>query len=226
LNWTPKSGEKQTLSAGGHIMLSYHKLKKIWDIWGVADEAIESYARNVEPTKEIPPYLDLYNKDIDLTTLPKMDVEYSFGPVVPGIEPTKFVFAVKAAPSIVFFAESDFDLWGLESTEPYKVSKGTPVLIGILFEMWIRKIEDFKAAYIRVDQFAVKPGELLKLFQDILASGGTISEALQSRTFNMFQRLSLFSMSSENAVITTDTYLKFQTATSKIPVVTIPPGMT
>ena len=40
--------------------------------------------------------------------------------------------AVKSAAAFVYFAESDYEIWGLESTEPYKVgSKGTPVLIGI-----------------------------------------------------------------------------------------------
>lgn len=221
LYWVPKSGEPQTLKAGGYIMLSYKKLKGTWDIWGVANDAIKSYALDVAPSKEIPEYMDLYGKYIDLSILPKMDVQYSLGEKVSGIQPTTFCFAVKAAPAIVFFAQSDFDMWGLESTEPYKVTKGTPVLIGVLFETWTRKIEDFKEAYLRVDQYAVKHGQLLKLFQKLLAEGVDIPENLRNEVFTMFQRLSLFSMSSDNNLITTDMYLKFQTATSKIPVVKI-----
>ena len=223
LHWTPKSGEKQILKAGGHIMLSYNKLSKVWDIWGVADDAIPSYSCGVEPTNEIPQYLEIYGKMIDINTLPKIDVEYSFGKTDESIKETPFVFAVKAAPAIVFFAESEFDLWGLESTEPYKVKKGTPILIGILFEMWTRKIADFQAAYLRVDDYAVKSGELLELLKNIMAIKNLLPANIYQKVFTTFTRLTLFSTSSDNVVITTDKVLKYQTITSRIAAVVKPP---
>lgn len=220
--WTPISGEKQFLKAGGHVMLSYNKSLKLWDIWGVADEAIESYARGVEPSDHIPEYMDLYNKQISVEVLPKMNVEYSFGDVVEGIESTPFVFAVKAAPAIVFFAESDFELWGLESTEPYQVKKGTPVLIGILFEMWIRKPEDFRKAYLRVDQYAVRLPELLKILErTMVVLAGGIDDKLIDDVLILYTRLSIFQMNGEGAITTAD-YLKFQTITVGFPKV-VPP---
>ena len=109
LHWTPKSGEKQFLKAGGHIMISYNKASKKWDIWGVADEAIASYSRGIEPTNEIPQYMDLYGKFVSDGALPDMEVEYTLGEIDKNIQATSFVFGVKAAPSFVFFAESSFE---------------------------------------------------------------------------------------------------------------------
>lgn len=232
--WTPSSGEEQFLKAGGHLMLSYNKSKKVWDIWGVDHAAIGSYSP-IKDSDDVKEYLALVGRPLDETIIPNMGVKFRFGTEVHHFEDTKpeelvFRMAVKSAATFVYFAESDYEIWGLESTEPYKVTKGTPVLIGILMEMWIRKLDEFTAVYVRTDIYSVNLNELVEFLLKVgnmtpeeLAAQ---SEKIQYKLWEYGLRLSIFRSTTDRAIVETSQFLSYQsmTTTRLMQAVVIPPG--